>query len=243
MLTTACSKTQIVPDVGDSKAAKISEKTKGLIQKLKAEDTKLSNKTLPTDISGIDKACHEIFYSLMSENDSTELEPDAILGTNSNMYIKISNNIKIDTKENRLIEFGKKNPAEGSSTKVYIQSFDGKSVSIKEVLAVYTNSNNIARVGPSDIYVFAGKYYAVVSDLMFDADKDRDYVRLTVNSVIDNSWKNSDISNYGDYKNLYVDKGNTYNLESTEKGLKILIKNKDGKILNQTFVDFTGKLP
>jgi hypothetical protein len=76
---------------------------------------------------------------------------------------------------------------------------------------------------------------------MFDTDKDRDYVRLTIFALLNNSWENVKVSDFEGFKDIFVDKGNTYNIDSTDKGLKILIVNNDEKVLNQIFVDFIGK--
>ncbi len=232
-LLSACDSSNIE---AETKTDKIPDNLKTLIQQLHDEDSKLTGKTSPAEISDINASCHKLLLSIIDSYDSLTLPVDKIVSSDSNMYLKITKVTDIGGKKARIIEYGKKKADEGSSTIVYIQEFDEKNVKNTEVLTAATNSSQIAKVYIADIYEFSGVYYSVIGNEFFNTDDSNSYLNLTVFKYSNNKWESVELGGKKVLPRLEPDC--TVTAKKLSSGIGINITDNKGKAV-QSILDFS----
>lgn len=233
--------------------SKTSIELTNLIKELQFEDSQLTNKISPNDVSIISNECHKKLYSIISTYESIKLSSCELVNKKCNMYLNTSKPYKIDGNYARIIEYGKKKADEGSFTKVYLQWYDDKTLHIKELITNVTNCTQIAKIINADIYKFLDSFYAVVGNEAYNVDKSSRFLNLVILKYSHNEStfiKINDpsylsmveiIDKYVGEENIAADY--SFSMERFDNGIKLLVKDKKGSIVNNQYLDFTNEYP
>ena len=140
------------------------------LQLLKDEMKKMNSSLSPKDTYYVCSLVNKYILEVLNEKDSLDMQPEDILGTNSNYYIKISETVTIDKLSYRLIEFGLKEIKMGGIVKIYLQCWDdGKKLNVQEIheLNITESVNSILY---SNILYLEENYYVLIAEKLYDTE-------------------------------------------------------------------------